>query len=210
MLFAPSLFWLWLRCLFGSSIFVMVVLAGSLGFLMIWSLMICSSVMWSTCLGFLCFCGWKTICCLWLNSFLIVMLLKLKSEFVEVSIVVCDKSAFACWLFCSHDVKHSWFFAAENANLSIDSILRKQVAQIFFGSKSSSSTLKRDKKRSQKELHKNRFGTDMGLRHVWCHFDSFWLREWDGKIPSRILWYQPKLTSPVHFRHPNFKPAATF
>lgn len=135
-----SFFWLCLRCLFGSSILVIVVLAGSLGFLMIWSFIICSNVMWSTCLGFLALFGWKTICWRWLNSFLIVMLLKLKSEFVDVSIVNCVTSSFPLLRFCSHDVKHSWFLAAENANLSIDSILRKHVAHIFFGSKSSSFT----------------------------------------------------------------------
>lgn len=150
MLLEPSLFGVCLRGFFGSSIFVIVVLAGSFGFLMIWSLIICSRVMWSTCLGLRVFCGWNTICCRWLNSFLMVMLLKLKSELVEVSIVVCVGSAFWFWLFLSHDVKHSWFFVAEKANLSMDSILRKHVAQIFFGNESSSSTYKRKiRKRSE-------------------------------------------------------------
>lgn len=151
MLLALSLF-VAFRGFFGSSIFVIVVLAGSFGFFIIWSLMICSSVMWSTCRGLRCFCGWNTICCRWLNSFLMIMLLKLKSEFVDVSIVVC--STLACCRFWSHVVKHSWFLAAENANLSTDSIFRKHVAQIFFGNKSSSSTWK---EREIRKLHKNRF-----------------------------------------------------
>lgn len=139
MLFAESDFCCFL-CFLGSSIFVMVVHGGNFGFLIIWSLIICSSVMWSTWRGLRVLWGWKTICCRWLNSFLIVMLLKLKSEFVDISIVVWLMSSLAWFLFLSHDIKHSWFFAAEYANLSIDSIFRKQVAHIFFGKRSSSRT----------------------------------------------------------------------
>lgn len=135
----------WTRGLFGSSIFVIVVLAGNFGFLIIWSLIICSNVIWSTWREFRDFCGWKIICCRWLYSFLIVMLQKLKSEFVEVSMVVWVTfwSALEFRLFWIHVKKHSWFFAAEYANLSMLSILRKHVAHIFFGNRSSSRILKR-------------------------------------------------------------------
>lgn len=140
--------------LLGSSILVIVVLAGNFGFLIIWSLIICSSVMWSTWRALRVFWGWKMICWRWLNSFLIVMLQKLKSEFVDVSMVVCVTfwSNLAFWFVCIHVKKHSWFFAAEKANLSMLSILRKHVAHIFLGSRSSSRTWKKEYKKIMK-LH---------------------------------------------------------